>query len=76
MAHLGLNLLDALRPCVLEEFSEVALDLIDVLLHGIQHLFFLLKAGRFAGLSYRSLSDLVTFVTASNLSLTRVNHCT
>jgi hypothetical protein len=76
MAHLGLNLLDALRPCVLEEFTEVTLDLIDVFLHCIKHFFFFLKAGRFAGLSNRSFCHLVTFVTASDLSLTRVDQGT
>lgn len=49
-AHLRLDLVNSLRPGVLEKLTQVSLDLINVLLHGRQQLFFLFKTVSSIGL--------------------------
>ena len=49
-AHLCLDLVDSLRPGVLEKLTQVSLDLINVLLDGRQQLFFLFKTVSSIGL--------------------------
>lgn len=49
-AHLSLDLVNSLRPGVLEKLTQVSLDLINVLLHGRQQLFFLFKTVSSIGL--------------------------
>ena len=49
-AHLRLDLVDSLRPGVLEKLTQVSLDLINVLLDGRQQLFFLFKTVSSIGL--------------------------
>ena len=56
-AHLGLDLLDSLRPRVLEQLAQITLNLVDVLLDGGEELLFFFKACRTTGLSVGLLCD-------------------
>ena len=61
LAHLSLDLLNPLRPGVLEQFSKIGLDLVNILLDSLKHLLFFLQACGFIGLLDRLLSNLITF---------------
>ena len=63
LAHLRLDLLNSLSPRVLQQLAQVALDLVNVLLHGGKQLLFFFEAGRTTGLSVGLLGDrLVAFL--------------